>query len=249
MMCNDLGTIYVVSHKHCHIPNRDAYKGIAVGSLSKKPPKGFISDQVGDNISHKNPSYCELTAIYWIWKNDVRSDIIGIEHYSRLFTQVDNRTKIIKTEDISQLLQKYDLLLPEKRSWNRSVAENYYKGGMGKEKDLDITKQVIAKLEPEYLSAFQKVMNGKSAFYCNMFILKRPLFNSYCQWLFPILEEIEKKIDVTDYTTAEKRVIGYLSELLLNVWVVKNAYSYYELPIMKPKRRIKDKICTVLSKL
>lgn len=241
-MRNCPGTIYVVSHKFAKIPKRNGYKGIAVGPLSLNPPKGFLCDCIGTNISNKNSSYCELTAVYWIWKNDAESDFVGINHYSRLFAHPSDERMILGVEEASQLLQDYDLIVPQKQCWDRSVANYYYECGMGRSKDLSITESVLKKLYPDYHAAFRTVMERKSAFYCNMLIANRSLFCEYCEWLFPILQAVEDSIDTTGYSAAEKRVIGYLSELLLNVWVENNAYSYIELSIIKPKRSAKERM-------
>ena len=73
--------VYVVSHKNAKFPTESIYKPIQVG---KKESFTEIRDNTGDNISEKNPNYCELTAAYWIWKND-KSDITGLTHYRRYF--------------------------------------------------------------------------------------------------------------------------------------------------------------------
>ena len=52
-----------------------------------------------------------------------------------------------------------------------------------------------------------------------MMICKKKKFDEYCHWLFDILFEVEKRTDITNYTVAEARIYGYLSEILLNVWV------------------------------
>ena len=74
-------------------------------------------------------------------------------------------------------------------------------------------------------------MNGNTASYCNVMISTKKLFDTYCEWLFSILFELEKNIDITNYTIAEARVYGYISELLLNVWVYHNQLKikYYHL--------------------
>ena len=66
----------------------------------------------------------------------------------------------------------------------------------------------------------------------NMMIAKSELFDSYTTWLIDVLSEVEKRTDISDYTPYEKRIYGFISELLLDVWVDKNQISYVEYPVM-----------------
>lgn len=64
----------------------------------------------------------------------------------------------------------------------------------------------------------------------NMMIMKKNIMDSYCEWLFPILSELEKKIDSSGYSTFQARYYGRVSEILINVWIEKNKYKYYTCP-------------------
>ena len=66
------------------------------------------------------------------------------------------------------------------------------------------------------------MMDGNRASYCNIMICKKELFDKYAEWLFKILEGVESEIDTDFSSKAEARVYGYMSELLLNVWCIKN---------------------------
>ena len=60
--------IIVAAHKPYFMPDDDMYLPLQVGSFEKEGI-GFARDDTGDNISEKNPRFCELTGIYWAWKN------------------------------------------------------------------------------------------------------------------------------------------------------------------------------------
>ena len=63
----------------------EAYLPLRVGSALGED-FGYIRDDEGDNISNKNPWYCELTVLYWLWKNTT-ADYKGLMHYRRIFVQ------------------------------------------------------------------------------------------------------------------------------------------------------------------
>ena len=62
----------------------------------------------------------------------------------------------------------------------------------------------------------------------NMFVMRRDLFDAYCSWLFDILGEVEARLDITGWSTYEARVYGFISELLLDVWLEANHIAYQE---------------------
>ena len=61
--------IYIATHKKMKQFSLKNYSVLQVGAEGKES-FGYLRDDSGDNISHKNPNYCELTGLYWIWKND-----------------------------------------------------------------------------------------------------------------------------------------------------------------------------------
>ena len=75
--------ILVATHKKYWMPKDDIYFPIHVGREGKAD-LGYIGDNTGDNISAKNANYCELTGLYWAWKN-LKCDYIGLCHYRRYF--------------------------------------------------------------------------------------------------------------------------------------------------------------------
>lgn len=169
--------------------------------------KNTIGDNTSDNISLKNPNYCELTAQYWAWKN-CNANYVGFCHYRRLFD--------LNNSKISKLLNEYDIILPRIFTLDCTVREQYNRDHI--KEDLDKTLEIIASKYPDYMEDAENVLNKKTIYFCNMFITNRELFNSYCEWLFDILFELEKITAISE-NKYQSRIFGFLSERLLNIFI------------------------------
>lgn len=222
--------ILVATHKKYEMPSNDIYLPIHVGKEGKSD-LGYIGDNSGDNISIKNSNYCELTALYWAWKN-LDCDIIGLVHYRRYF-RGDQSSKnnlfdnILSVENIIELLNEHDIILPKKRNYYIQTIWNHYKAAHY-EKDLQITKEIIELKYPEYIGSFNQIMNGKKIHLYNMFVMKKPQFDEYSKWLFDILFSLEEKVDISGYDTYQSRIFGFISERLFNVWILNNSLKFVE---------------------
>lgn len=227
--------IIVASHKQAIVPSHDPYHLVGVGENPIVPSNAW-QDSQGDSISSKNNMYCELTALYWVWKNKLRDyDALGLCHYRRYFSKnplSEDPRFFLGNNDIDAILANYDIILPQRFFWERTVEENYFLGGAGRQRDLQILRQVISALCPSCTDALEKTLRAHSAYYCNMFIANSTNTDLYCSWLFSILEEVESRIDTTGYSTQEQRVIGYLGEILINVWVLQNSYRIKMVPMV-----------------
>ena len=100
------------------------------------------------------------------------------------------------------------------------------------EKDYRILEKVIREKTPEYYDAFKTVMNRTSAHMFNMFVMKRDLFDQYCEWLFEILLEVDQRIDVAGYDRMQTRAVAYYGEFMLDIWMEKNGIPYKEMKVM-----------------
>lgn len=226
--------MYVVTHKKFNYKLLDSYEPIQVGKCNTHNELPYITDDSGDNISNKNSNYCELTAIYWIWKNIHEDGYVGICHYRRYFVYGVN-SKLVDDKYISKYLdsKKYDIILPYEYKTESNVYEHFINSTSGRKKDLENLRIVIKKISPEYLSSYDYIMESRKASYCNMMISSKNIFDNYCKWLFDILFELEKITDLTGYSKQEQRIYGFLSEFLLNVWVkhnnlkIKHCSMYY----------------------
>lgn len=218
--------IIIATHKKYFMPSDDMYLPLHVGK-SGKEELGYQGDDTGDNISLKNPNFCELTGLYWAWKN-LPNDYLGLIHYRRFFSvksRAERKKNPLETlyltrEEASQLLSQYNVIVPSKRNYYIETLYSHYANTLHAE-HLDVTREIISEECGEYLESFDKVMKQRSGYMFNMFIMSKELTNSYCSWLFPILFELEKRLPADKYSAFHARFYGRVSELLFNVWLMK----------------------------
>jgi len=226
--------IIVAAHKEYWMPNDPMYLPLQVGSIGKPSlhPE-WLRDDAGVNISNKNLNFCELTALYWAWKN-LDSAYVGITHYRRYFAcrlWGDQRTRIATKPFIERKLQKADVILPRKRHY--WIETNYSQYAHAHhEVDLLKTKEILAELCPEYLPHWESVMRRTSGHRLNMLVFRRELLDAYCGWLFPLLFELEKRLDISSYSRQDARVFGFISERMLDIWLEKNGIRYASMPVV-----------------
>jgi hypothetical protein len=227
--------VLIACHKRCFLPRETCFLPVEVGAaLHERAIPGCIPDNGGDNISRKNPNYCELTALYWAWKN-VEAEYIGLVHYRRYFAAGFPR-RIAGTADYEKLLSRAPLILPFPRHY---VIETNYSQYIHAhhEQDLATACKVLAEQYPEYLPAYEHQMSRRSGHRFNMFIMRCDLFDTYCTWLFSILFEIERRLDIRDYDPYSARVFGFIAERLLDVWIETKGLQYIEMPVLYTERQ------------
>lgn len=242
--------IYVVTHKPFDRPVPKGYEYMQVGAALNEHFCS-LTDDAGDNISEKNPHYCELTAIYWIWKNDIENAIVGLAHYRRLLTKrafSSSQKHYACEEDVTKWLDEFDMIASRRQTFRISVEEQLRK--CVRAHDLILLRQTIERVAPDYLQAYDTVIQGKKTYLCNLFICKKERWDDYCAWLFSILFEMEKDVDMTGYSVQEQRLYGYLAERLFTVYVLKNGLRVKELythivgdsKLQKIKNKFKQKL-------
>lgn len=227
--------IIVCVHKKYPMPEDGMYLSVQAGAAIHDRLE-YQSDAEGDNISAKNPCYCELTALYWAWKN-LDCDYLGLAHYRRHFRGKKKRGqkgkfgRIMSAEEALALLSKSDILLPKKRHYYIETNESQYVHAHHKV-GLDITAEVLQELYPDCYAFWKKSMSKRSGHRFNMFVMKKSLSDEYCSWLFSILSEVEKRLDISGWSVSEQRVYGYLAERLLDVWVDYKGLNVKDVPYM-----------------
>ena len=229
--------IIVATHKKYQMPENEIYVPIHVGAEGKESI-GYQRDNTGDNISIKNPYFCELTGLYWAWKN-LDADYIGLVHYRRYFTEKkfipkkeEKKFKIVLTkEKIEKKLEKNDIILPKQRNYFIENVYSHYEHTMHIEPLIE-TGKIIQEKYPGYYHEFENLKKTTKMHAFNMFIMKKEYLDKYCTWLFDILFELEKRVDVSQYDSFHARLFGRVSERLLDVWIKTNNLEYDEVKVM-----------------
>lgn len=173
-----------------------------------------LTDNIGENISERNYNYCECTALYWAWKNRWVKDLeyIGLRHYRRRL--------VISQEQLASLKEnKIDIVLMEP-TYIADI-QGHFSACTKNENDWFVLKQTIEKCQPNYKETFTRLEKQNFLCQCNMFVMRRDLYDTYCEFLFSILMEVERyylvRIDRKD------RYLGYLGEVLLSLFVMHNS--------------------------
>lgn len=230
--------IYVAGHKEFASPYDDVYVPIIGGMENHKHNpslKHFLGDNTGDNISVLNPNFCELTVHYWIWKNDTQSDVVGLNHYRRLYEKkhfgnnlfykyINDEKIIIEGQEIAAGqdfdFSNLDIIVPGR--WRLDSALKQYRDAHHIE-DMFLIREQVKKYQSDYIDAFDFFIEHCNYFHhTNMIIARKDIFNEYSSWLFSLLFPLIDKKFYSNYKDGQERVFGFLSERLLSVWLLKN---------------------------
>lgn len=248
-------SLYIITHKYLDKTiEKDGYKYLYVGAYKQPVRRNkYLFDDEGIEISHKNSNYCELTGMYWLWNNS-SDERKGIAHYRRFFTKNSfsiNPFYYYSSSELDKMLDNYDILVAEKlyvpdENIYRDYQRYHYK------KDIDELRHLIAEKYGEYKEAFDIVFSRNYYSPANMIYCKASIFNSYCEWLFSVLGDLESRIDITEYNIEQARIYGFLGERLLNVWIEKNNLKKKELRIIQTdsrfRLRVRKKLDSILKK-
>ncbi|MBR1571668.1 MAG: DUF4422 domain-containing protein [Lachnospiraceae bacterium] len=207
--------IIIAMHKPYNVPTEEVYQPLHVGASGKETITGARRDDEGENISQKNPYYCELTGLYWAWKN-LDADAIGLVHYRRYFVNENKET--LSSKEVEKLMDGCDVAVPAKRRYYIESLYSHYAHTLDGE-HLDKAREIISRQYPEYLHACDEVYKRTWGYMFNMCIMRREYLDGYCTWLFDILSQLEKEIGILD-DAFSARLYGRVSEILFDVWLL-----------------------------
>lgn len=235
-------SIYAACHKRFEKPFGwktrflDYIRYLEVGAFYHEEAFCELRDDTGDSISDRNRTYNELTGQYWIWKNDTDSEIVGLCHYRRYFEDPRKKNwsspflKLLRPGRIKEILREYDFIGIKTGPFEMSCRDRIDTPVSAlRTKDIPIVREILfEKYGKDCAEAFDTILDRNWNYLYNMFITSKEKFDAYSEWLFPVLEEIEKRIDAEELVGQEKRIVGLWGEYLLNVFLEVKRYSVYD---------------------
>ncbi len=198
-------------HMSGHLYNSKYIQYIQAGACLTDKKICSIVDNDGDHISELNPYYCELTAGYWIYKNDCIHEYVGLCHYSRGFSITDEQI-----EDITEA--GIDVLLPVPLVFRHEALFRYFASA-------DIIIKAIRGIHPEYLESAEKFFAKKLFFVGNMLLARKSIYCRYYKWMFEVLRECERIMRENEQPVGY-RLWGYFGEVLTNIFFMHHANEY-----------------------
>lgn len=238
--------IFVSTHKDVDLFQSDVLQPVQVGAAKAQAPIGYaMRDCDGENISDLNPMYCELTTQYWAWKN-VDAEYYGFCHYRRYFDFSDERhaendfgeimydridakaQQEFRLDDksIAEAIRGYDVITTEFKDLREfpedysTPWEHYNHAPQLHIEDLELCMRILGEMHPDYTEDADEFLLGNKSCFCNMFIMRKDIFQDYCAWLFPILQRFMEESDMSLYSREARRTPGHLAERLLNIYYI-----------------------------
>ena len=212
----------VATHKAYPMPDDAVYLPVQAGA-ALHPRLDYAGDDSGVNISARNDQYCELTALYWAWKN-LDADAVGLCHYRRYFKQPGAK-RPADAAALEALLKEVPVMLPKKRDYFIETGTSQFVHAHG-QAPLDALRAVLRERQPRFLPAFDRSMARTKGHRFNMLVMRKVQLDAYCEWLFGILFEAERRLGAP-----QPRMMGFLAERLLDAWIETEGLPYRELPV------------------
>lgn len=170
-----------------------------------------LHDNSGDNISLRNSLYGELTAAYWMSRNE-KHNITGLFHYRRVLE--------VSGEQLSLLQDKTaDVILPLPFVCFPDTSGQY--GRYLTKEDTDIMLSALKESDHDFYGRAEKALSGKLLYNYNMMIARKEVYEDYCNWMFPLLFEIEERCEKLDIPRLP-RYIGRVGEVLTALYFLVN---------------------------
>lgn len=244
--------------------DNDIFYPVRCGAILDEHDNPLLpGDDTGDNISSHRERLCELTVLYWAWKNVKDADYYGLCHYRRYMNfstecfpednygnvifnhlgdeairhlQLDNPDAIRKAmNDVDYAYTDFDVT----KVGYKNVYEQYIKASPTlKQEEIDLAIQLIKERTPEFEPYAQQFFMGQHFYPCLMFVMRKDIFQQFCEWMFPLAFELERKLENSHRSLEARRNPAHVVERLLGVFLTYLMESRPELKGKKFQRTV-----------
>lgn len=218
--------LLVAAHKKdSHTRSGGIYLPVQAGkALHPDLDLGYQNDNEGDNISSRNASWNELTVLYWGWKNIKDVKYLGLNHYRRYF-------KGVNEDNIERLIAGHDLIAVKSSNMLSNHGRPTNLMHMTTSEDYYVFADTFLSIHPEYKKEFiQYFYNSRVSYPFQMFVATKERYDDYCEFMFPVLFEVEKRMKPHGYTR-QKRAVGYMGEWFLGLYIACKHLNVKTIPI------------------
>ena len=219
--------IFCIYHGSVELPifATDCIQPIQSGTAINGVRKGAWRDDIGDNISDKNPVWAELCVHYWVLKNwlvqNPQVSHVGFCHYRR---HINFRAAPISRFAIVRKLFSHALLFEDQRRFSARFHKAYTQSAVsrciigydvilpGKSylkqsivaqyacaghslEDIDKLIAIIRRRHPDYSVDMDAFLNGNTAYLWLNFVMRREWLIEFLEWEFDVLTELERESD------------------------------------------------------
>lgn len=184
---------------------------LQVGAALTSIRMGYLTDDIGDNLSRENKNYCECTGLYWIWKNTSGQKYIGLSHYRRRFRWDEEGVRYMIEHGVDAVA-----VLPQ---FSPDTIMEYFSRFVSRH-DWKFMKEAAIKYDNAYSRLFDQYEQSHFFIPCNMVIFKREWFDLYCEFAFSVASEIDGRYKQMQIVRQD-RYMGYLFENLLSLFLMR----------------------------
>ena len=227
--------IFCCTHVETEVVDKEIYVPLQTGrAYDGYDIPNMLGDNTGNHISNKKDLYDGfLTGMYWIWKNTTY-DYVGICNY-RSYIQ-DENGEVLNKKSLERLFGEEGIdfcVVTNQCMYSietrfKLFFQQYY--GNNLHDFWKYMRDIIGITCPDYLDALEYVLSGQIYNCRYLFVTRKIYFDSYCKWLFEILEQYEKLLSRRKFY-ANDRFLGYLGEILERVWLVNQKLKVKELSV------------------
>lgn len=195
--------IFIIGHKPLDYGYWDnaLYTPIQVGYGDKFCD---LRDNTGVNISNWNKVYAETTGLFWIDRNVIINGYIGFCQYRR-------RLLFPEDYDFNKAFEDCDVIAAEPLRIPMSVADQFMT--CHNPHDFLLLEEVVKDLYPDYSDDWERyIVNGRTLYYSNGFVMRSEDFHDYCGWLFKIFYEYRNRRGWTNEEQVREYMLKEMEE-------------------------------------